>query len=88
MRRPSAGGLIAPDGRPHGFWIAGNDRVFKPAEAVIAGVKVAVSSPQVPEPVAVRYGWSDNPRSADLRNSAGLPALPFRTDKFDDGENE
>lgn len=84
----AAGGLIAPDGRPHGFWIAGNDRVFKPAEAVIAGVKVAVSSPQVPEPVAVRYGWSDNPRSADLRNSAGLPALPFRTDKFDDGENE
>ena len=50
------------------------------AEAVIAGDKVAVSSPEVSEPVAVRYAWSDNPAMANLYNAAGFPALPFRSD--------
>jgi sialate O-acetylesterase len=35
----------------------------------------------VPEPVAVRYGWADNP-DATLRNGEGLPASPFRTDDW------
>lgn len=79
-----ADGLTAPDGKPSGFRIAGKERVFHPADAVIAGDKVAVSSPEVPEPVAVRYAWSDNPDTANLYNAAGLPAIPFRTDDYEE----
>jgi hypothetical protein len=32
-------------------------------------------------PVAVRYAWDDVP-VASLRNRAGLPASPFRTDDW------
>jgi sialate O-acetylesterase len=42
---------------------------------------VVVSSPEVLEPVAVRYGWSDFP-IVNLWNKNGLPASPFRTDAF------
>ena len=38
-----------------------------------------MSSPEVKHPVAVRYGWADNP-VCNLYNSEGLPAWPFRTD--------
>jgi len=64
-----------------GFEIAGADRVFYPAFARIHDGDVIVSSPKVPVPVAVRYGWSDNPEIS-LYNSAGLPAPPFRTDDW------
>lgn len=73
-----ASGLTANGAHPCGFRVAGKDGVFHPADAVILGKQVAVSSPEVPEPVAVCYGWSDNPESANLYNAAGLPALPFR----------
>lgn len=36
----------------------------------------------MPHPLAVRYGWSDNPAQANLVNSADLPASPFRTDAW------
>ena len=49
--------------------------------AKIDGDGVLVSSPQVSEPVAVRYGWGDNPLIG-LTNKAGLPASPFRTDAW------
>lgn len=62
-----------------GFEIAGDDKVFRPAQARIDGDTVVVSSRQVPKPAAVRYAWSDNPESADLVNHEGLPASPFRT---------
>jgi sialate O-acetylesterase len=42
---------------------------------------VEVWSPQVPRPVAVRYGWADCP-VVNLWNREGLPASPFRTDDF------
>ncbi|GAB6011885.1 sialate O-acetylesterase [Viscerimonas tarda] len=64
-----------------GFVIAGEDRQFYPAEAVIKGNVVEVSSPKAPNPVAVRYGW-DNFFRVNLYNGAGLPASPFRTDKW------
>ena len=51
------------------------------ADARIEGKKVVVSSPQVPNPVAVRYGWANNPECT-LTNASGLPASPFRTDKW------
>ena len=63
------------------FAIAGADRNWYPAKAVIEGESVVVSSDQVKEPVAVRYGWAKNP-ACHLYNSADLPASPFRTDAW------
>lgn len=75
------GGLVARGGPLGGFAIAGSDRRWVWAEARIEGDSVMVSSPEVPEPVAVRYAWQANPR-ATLFNGAGLPAAPFRTDDW------
>ena len=66
----------------HGFEIAGADRKFHPARAVIDGDTVVVSSDAVAKPQAVRYGWRDNPEDADLINRERLPASPFRTDAW------
>jgi sialate O-acetylesterase len=76
------GGLITKgDGKLTGFFIAGPDHKFVPAEATIAGENVLVKSAEVSEPAAVRYAWSDDP-AANLYNRAGLPAIPFRTDTW------
>lgn len=64
-----------------GFTIAGPDRVFYPATAVVEGGRIVVSSPQVDIPLAVRYGWADNP-DCNLYGKNGLPAVPFRTDNW------
>ena len=64
-----------------GFQIAGADRVWHWADATISGDEVIVSSPNVPYPFAVRYGWAANP-VCNLFNSEGLPAWPFRTDDW------
>jgi sialate O-acetylesterase len=69
-------------GYVRGFEIAGVDKVFYYAQAVIEGDKVIVSSSKVQNPVAVRYAWSDAPIDANLYNSAGFPASPFRTDDW------
>jgi len=74
-------GLEAKEGALKGFAIAGSDRVFKNAQAEIQGETVVVSSPEVPQPVAVRYGWANFPLG-NLWNKNGLPASPFRTDDF------
>ncbi|MBA2116961.1 sialate O-acetylesterase [Bremerella alba] len=66
-----------------GFTIAGEDKKFVNAKAVIVdGTHVRVSSPEVKAPVAVRYAWGDNP-VANLQNKQGLPVTPFRTDDWD-----
>lgn len=76
------GGLVAKYGQPlKGFAIAGKDRKFVWAEAVIQGKTIVVSSDKVPEPAAVRYGWANNP-NCNLFSKAGLPATPFRTDDW------
>jgi sialate O-acetylesterase len=77
----TGGGLVAKDGKLMGFTIAGADRNFVAADAEIKGDKIIVSSPQVAQPVAVRYGWLNYP-VLNLWNKAGLPATPFRTDDF------
>jgi sialate O-acetylesterase len=64
-----------------GFAIAGADRKFVWADATIDGETVVVSSPSVPDPVAVRYAWADNP-VCTLYNQNGLPVCPFRTDDW------
>jgi len=64
-----------------GFEVAGADGNFVSADAKIDGNAVVVSSPQVTQPLYVRYGWS-NVVEANLYNKEGLPASPFRTDNF------
>lgn len=84
--------------RLQGFAIAGADRKFHWADAVIDGDAVIVSSRMVNNPVAVRYAWGGSEMSsfnlnddiawANLFNKDGLPALMFRTDDWDDGFGE
>ena len=71
----------AESGTLCGFQIAGADRVWYWADAVIESDTVVVSCPDVPHPIAVRYAWGANP-VCNLFNSAGLPAWPFRTDDW------
>lgn len=79
-----AGGLAARDGGAslQGFAIADAGGVFQPAQARALGATVRVWRDGLATPVAVRYGWVDNPQDADLVNGAGLPASPFRTDQW------
>jgi sialate O-acetylesterase len=69
------------------FAIAGSDKKFVWEKAKIEDDKIIVWNDSVPNPVAVRYAWADNPDTANLYNKAGgashtvyLPASPFRTD--------
>ena len=78
------GGLISKGSVLHGFEIAGEDQNYRAANAQIVGSSVIVSSPAVPDPTTVRYGWVDNP-DCNLYNSFQLPASPFRTNAPDDG---
>ncbi len=75
------GGLVARGGPLTDFMIAGEDRNFVPAKAVIEGNNVVVSSSDIKNPVAVRYGWNDW-TCPNLFNAAGLPASSFRTDDW------
>jgi sialate O-acetylesterase len=77
----TAGGLESRGGVSTGFTIAGADRQFVNAEAVIMNDEVVVWSPKVKKPVAVRYGWAAYP-VVNLWNHDGLPASPFRTDEY------
>ena len=70
---------ISDKGSLKGFAVAGSDKKFYWAKAVIDGNSVIVSSDEVKSPVAVRYAWADNP-DCNLINKDGLPAIPFRTD--------
>ena len=63
-----------------GFILAGADRVFYPASAVIEGNKVILKSASVKNPLSARYGRADNPECT-LKGKSGLPVAPFRTDK-------
>jgi len=79
-----AAGLAARGGGAsvQGFAVAGADHRFVAAQARIEGHHVIVWSDAVSEPRAVRYGWVDNPEQSNLVNAAGLPASPFRTDRW------
>jgi sialate O-acetylesterase len=80
----TGGGLLIRDkyGYVKGFAIAGEDQKFVWAQAYAEGDKIVVYSPQVKEPVAVRYAWGNNPDDANVYNKEGLPAGPFRTDTW------
>lgn len=66
----------------YGFELSGEDKVFHPAVGRMKNAKtVVVSSPEVPEPVAVRYcfrNWSEG----NLYSCWGIPAGPFRSDDW------
>ncbi|WAC20283.1 hypothetical protein OVA24_02670 [Luteolibacter sp. SL250] len=68
-----------------GFAICGEDKKWVWADAKFApgAVKtnIIVSSAKVPNPVAVRYAWADNP-VCNIFSQEGLPLTPFRTDDF------
>lgn len=65
----------------HTFEIAGEDKVFRPANAIVKGKTVVVSSPHVSKPVAVRYAFKDFVKG-DLFGVNGLPVSSFRTDDW------
>ncbi|MEO7932497.1 MAG: sialate O-acetylesterase [Chthoniobacterales bacterium] len=69
----------SPGSELEGFAILGDNGKWVWANAMIEGETVIVWSDKVPSPIAVRYGWADNP-TCNLYNAAGLPASPFRTD--------
>jgi len=77
-------GLVAKEqyGYLKGFSISGSDKKFVWAQARIEGDEVVVSNAEILSPIAVRYGWAQNPHDANLYNNEGLPASPFRTDNW------
>ena len=78
------GGLrIKPgDTKLTGFAVAGADKNFVWADAIIEGNTIVISSPDVPAPQHIRYGWAWNP-IVNLINKEGLPAITFRTDEYE-----
>ena len=80
------GGLKIKNGdKLEEFAIAGADKKWVWAHAKIVGKnKVEVSSSSIASPIAVRYAFNSNPKSANLTNDSGLPASPFRTDNWPD----
>jgi len=66
-----------------GFEIAGADKVFHFAKAIIKDNKIIVSSDKVQNPVAVHYGWADDDTAINLFNKEKFPASPFRTDNWE-----
>ena len=68
---------------PEEFAIAGADHKWYWAEAKVVGRnRVEVWSPQVSQPLAVRYAFNNNPKNPNLTNDTGIPAGPFRTDNW------
>jgi len=77
-----AKGLAARGGAPTEFRLAGKDGRFEPAEARVDGEAIVLTSAKVGEPLFVRYAWCED-CAVNLFNAAGLPAVPFRTDSFE-----
>ena len=65
------------------FYIAGENKIFYKAMVKQEENQILLSSPKVQNPVAVRYNWANN-ANATIYNKQGLPALPFRTDDWDE----
>jgi sialate O-acetylesterase len=80
----TAGGLrTARTGEPlRGFYLAGADRRWVPAQARLDGDRIVLHSPSVPAPVAARYAWVNNPSEANVVGGDGLPLPPLRTDDW------
>jgi sialate O-acetylesterase len=82
VRFTSAGTeLVAHGGPLRSLEVAGADKVFYPAAGILDTDSLLASSPDVKEPVAVRYAWTNAPE-ANLYSDDGLPAAPFRSDAW------
>jgi sialate O-acetylesterase len=75
-------GLFAKSGESKLFMVAGEDKVFYPAEARINRNRVVVKCKEVPNPVAVRYAF-ENFVVGDLFSTEGLPVSSFRSDNWE-----
>jgi sialate O-acetylesterase len=72
-----SGLMVKGGGDLNYFALAGINKYFVWAEAIIQNNHVVVRSDEIPDPVYVRYAWADNPEGANLYNVEGLPASPF-----------
>jgi sialate O-acetylesterase len=72
-----SGLIVKGGGDLNYFALAGANKKFVWAEAIIENNHVVIRSKEIPDPVYVRYAWADNPESANLYNIEGLPASPF-----------
>ena len=77
--RENAEGLMLKG--PEGFELAGADGQFHPAQAVLRGSWIVVTADGVTRPTALRYAFQNMP-ACTVYNGAGIPALPFRTDRW------
>jgi sialate O-acetylesterase len=68
--------------QPTEFLIAGSDQNFLTADVEIKKDRIVVSNKQIPNPVAVRFSFS-NTGMSNVFNKEGLPIIPFRTDNWD-----
>lgn len=73
--------LVVEGDQPIGFAISGPDKKWRWANARVENDQVIVWHPEVPNPIAVRYGWADYP-VVNVYSASKLPVSPFRTDKW------
>lgn len=86
VRFDHADGLTVREGTAAQVWVAGEDKMFRPARVRVEEDGLALSHPEVERPVAARYAWDAAPQGV-IFNGAGLPAAPFRTDDWRIGES-
>lgn len=78
-----AAGLKTIDGEaPKGFWLSDDSGTWVPAEASIHEQRIFLKSSELKKPLFVRYAFAGKP-TVNLINGTGLPAYPFRTDRFE-----
>jgi len=75
-------GLVAKGESITCFEIAGEDKIFYPAQAKIVGGTIVVSNKNIKNPRAVRFAFN-NTDMPNLFNQEGLPVNLFRTDNWE-----
>lgn len=80
FKEGTADGLTASGDALDSFEAAGVEGEYQPVKATIEGDTIRLKSDDVPRIVRVRYNWSERPNEG-LVNAAGLPAVPFRTER-------
>jgi sialate O-acetylesterase len=72
---------MSADGEPlRWFAVAGDNKKFFWAKAIIRNNQVIISCKDVPDPMYIRYAWADNPDHVNFYNNEGLPATPFQAE--------